>query len=382
MTLETARAIAELSEERGERASNPPHLGDVRIGESDVGVDVEYRPGDFDLERWVQLHERPFRDGEIDMSLFPADAEIGGPQSELRNLSDAASQDLGFSTDDLISVLTRALRLCTDSGHQFVGFSGSPFGPEFPDAAIDYLTFSDEHLTLKDLRPSATRHQRRRVWTSPLLKSGEQYFIHRDLVFEALIRWARYLSVGDWPVPRNVLQKTSPHLYRAVENRSRESGPSFEQYVARRLDETGLLHVSMKNGARVGTLNLSREIDAVVVDPVRRKLHVLEFKNTRSDQNARSLQSELEKFLGSYAEKLMRSVREVEAEKVAFVAKVYELRGVAQEEVVDPASWGVEAAFVFSSHSPIECLTAPQAFAGINADDVHELFRPEKQRVD
>jgi len=374
--LETARAIAELSERDTQQPSTTPHLGEVRLEPTKQGIEVEYRPGDFDLERWVELHDRPFSEAEIDWTLLPVGGEIGGEGSALQEISRASVQELGFSPNDLMDVLALAIRLCLDHGFEFMGFDGRPFGEQVSSAAVDYLTFSEDHVTLNDLRPSATRHQRRRVWTSPLIRTGDRYFLHRDLIFEASIRWARYLTVGDWPVPRNALRDTAPLLWRALEDRSQASGATFEKYVAQRLDETGLPHTSLKNNARIGATKLSREIDSVVVNTEQRTLHVLEFKNHRSDQNARSLQSDLAKFLGSYAEKLERSVKEIEAEKAATVAKVSELTGIPLDHVTDPTEWSVEAAFVFSSHSPIECLTTPRFFSGINADDVRELFGP------
>lgn len=94
------------------------------------------------------------------------------------------------------------------------------------------------------------------------------YYIIRDLAFGALQRWFRYLSQGDWPVPRNVLQKTAPNLYRALENRSTKTGDEFEEYVNSKLSEIGMPFARLNNRERVGGETLSREIDAVVVDAV------------------------------------------------------------------------------------------------------------------
>lgn len=382
-TLETLRSIAELAERAEQGSTTAPHLGHVTIAADRTGLRIAYEAGDFDLQRWLLLVERPISRGEIDLSLLgDLDQPAGWVAPGLEAISQAAAQDLGFSIDELLDTLTVLLRHCLDRRYEFLGFDGLPVGPTISRAAVDYLTFSDDDMSIESLRPSHTRHQHKRVWTSPLLKTGGRYYIFRDVVFEAVLRWARYLTQGDWPVPRNTLRETAPRLHRALEDRSRESGPLFERYVGSRLDETGLPWASLKNGARVGSVKLSREIDSVVIDAAQRKIHVLEFKNMSSDQNAKSLQNELKKFLGEYADKLDRSVREVELDKLAFVKRVSELNGSSSGDVGEAASWSVVAAFVFSSHSPIECLTAPQSFVGTDADRVKDLFAPPQEMVE
>lgn len=377
--LETFRSVAQLADRSQSGSAGVPHLGLVAVSVNDGGIELDYQPGDFDLSQWVRLVERPIGRAEIDLDLF--DSATRGADwisPDLEEISEAMVQDLGFSVNDLLNILTRLLRWCLHEQQEFLALElTAPWDSEIHIAALDYVTFSDEYLTLDDLRPSDTRHQRRRIWTSPLMKHGTRHYVFRDIVFEALNRWMRYLTQGDWPVPRNYLREDAPNLYRALEERSRASGPIFEDYVNSLLDDIGLPHTTLKKGARVGIVKLSREVDSVVVDQARRKIHVLEFKNMSSDQNAKSLQTELKKFLGEYAEKLKRSVKEVESDKLAFVKRVFELHNSApgSDRMIDDAdSWSVEAAFVFSSHSPIECLTRPQFFVGINADRIAELF--------
>jgi hypothetical protein len=380
--LESCRAVADLAERARPGSSDRPNLGSVSVQAYGLGVVVEYHPGDFDLERWVQLVERPIGRSEIELDIlanaFGAKKSVAG---DLQDVSNAARTDLGFSVEDVLKTLAVLLQLCLDREYEFLGFDEVPVGPDVSQAAVEYLTFSSGDMSLSDLRPSATRHQGKRIWTSPLLKVGTRYYIFRDLVFEAISRWTRYLTQGDWPVPRNVLSKTAPNLYHALGVRSRESGKVFERYVDARLDEIGLPRATLNNGARIGTVKLSREVDSIVVDTARRRIHVLEFKNMSSDQNAKSLQNELGKFLGEYSEKLRRTMREVELDKLAFVRRVLGAREAKSVELGEATSWSVEAAFVFSSHSPIECLTSPQFFTGVSADRVTELFVSQSDEV-
>lgn len=379
--FESLLSLAQLAERSQSGASDMPHLGAVAVAVNDDGVEYDYQPGEFDLMRWLQLVERPIGLAEIDFRLFDNGSLVEhGVSPDLEEVSRAMVEDLGFSVEDLLDVLSMLIRLCIEEGYEFLAFDdAAPWPTGVPQAAVDYLTFSDEYLTLENLRPSDTRHQCRRIWTSPLMKHRARHYIFRDIAFEALQRWVRYLTQGDWPVPRNQLRKDCPNLYRALENRSRASGPSFEDHVNSLLEETGLPHSTLRNKARVGAVRLSREIDSVVVDSASRRIHVLEFKNMSSDQNARSLQNELKKFLGEYAEKLKRSVEEVESDKLAFVKRILELDTSRSGSVPIPDnidSWSVEAAFVFNSHSPIECLTTNQFFTGVNADRIAELFVP------
>ncbi|WP_443416219.1 hypothetical protein [Brachybacterium tyrofermentans] len=377
--LETLRDVAQLAKRSKSGSAGMPHLGTVAVTLSDEGFEYDYQPGDFDLMRWLRLAERPIGRSEIDFGLFDNTTRGAGWVSpELKGISEAMVRDLGFSVNDLRDILTALLRLCLSERREFIVFEyAAPWDSAIPVAAVDFVTFSDEHLTLGDLRPSGTRHQRRRVWTSPLMKSGGRHYVLRDIVFESIMRWIRYLTQGDWPVPRNYLRKDAPNLYRALEERSRISGPIFEDYVNSLLDKTGLPRATLKKGAKVGIVTLSREIDSVVVDFANRRIHVLEFKNMSSDQNAKSLQSELKKFLGEYANKLKQSVDEVNSDKLAVVKRVVDLHGSTPDNggaTEDADSWSVEATFVFNSHSPIECLTAPQFFTGINADRIADLF--------
>lgn len=380
--LETLRTVAQLADRSQLDPSDMPHLGTVDVRGNDDGIEYDYQPGDFDLSHWVRLVERPIGRAEINLDLFDnASRGAEWTSGDLVEISGAMVQDLGFSVNDLLDTLTVLFRVCLREQREFVAFeSGASWGPEVSARAMDYLTFSDDFLTLGDLRPSDTRHQVRRIWTSPLMKRGTRYYVFRDIIFEAMNRWMRYLTQGDWPIPRNVLSVDCPNLHKALEKRSRNSGSIFEDYVSTILAETGLPHATLKNGARVGSVRLSREIDSVVVDPRRKKIHVLEFKNIRSDQNAMSLQIELKKFLGEYAGKLRRSMIEVEADKSAFIKRVFELDKNSNrtfDAIDDIEKWSVESAFVFNSHSPIECLTSPQFFSGINADHMTQLFALE-----
>lgn len=85
----------------------------------------------------------------------------------------------------------------------------------------------------------------------------------------------------------------------------------FEAQVADELGQLFTVRPNVKRGTRLGGWLTEREIDAICVDPARRRLWVVEAKDLAADFVARQIGRSIERFYGDdgYVPRLMRSVK-------------------------------------------------------------------------
>jgi len=139
--------------------------------------------------------------------------------------------------------------------------------------------------------------------------------------------------------------------------------------VASVLQHAGVAHetnvTSVQRGADART-HLSSEIDALVVDPSRRQVLVLEAKDLAFPFSARRIRSEIDKYSRQrgHFEKLTSKVENVRSH----LEEVLEMLGAAGP------GWSVRGIFVTRENSPAGCLEdAPFDF--VLLDDLPNLLR-------
>jgi hypothetical protein len=313
--LDAYRDIASLAPAPGK-----PAMGAVSVRKDGPWVHVNFEVQDFDFLGYQRMREHRILDSDpVDLDVYGG--FIDGVPPEFAELSDSMMTDLGFGLDDLISVLVAGIRINFHQEMQCCVVEAQHFRDEIlPQVsahaveAFDFLTFSSDYLDLEHLRPSGTRHQRRRLVTHPFLVHSGCVYLSRDLQFEAYNRWTTYLLNGDWPVPATPRKDMWPNLDAAITRRRDDRGTqAFEPFVEAELDASGLPWGSTSSAnATIGATRITGEVDAMVVDAAAGTLWVLEFKDVTSDQNVRSLQSELEYMLTKHGRQVERTAGEVE----------------------------------------------------------------------
>ena len=353
--------------------SGMPGMGRVSARKSGSALVVTYEPQQFDFLGYQQM-----RDGRT-LDTDPADTALieamkTGVPDELAGLSAGMIEDLGFGVGDLFDTLVSAIQFNLEKDAQFLALEVAPFRSYCATqsagrlAAFEYLTFSAEYLDINDLRPSATRHQKRRIVTHPFIVHEDLLVLDRDILFEALNRWLRYLLNGDWPAPARA-REDWPTLGAAITARRNARGiRSFEKFVEAELDRIGLPWGSTSGANRkIGRARITGEIDALVVDAKRGVLWVIEAKDITSDQNLRSLQTELLKMTTKYLPQVSRAVVDVESDPAAVAA--HAVRGWArrgtintdrlistQKDVDSVTDWEVRPLIVVRDRSAAEYL--------------------------
>lgn len=367
--MDVLRDLASLSRTNGRLA-----MGTLRVRKTGQLLEVDFRQEAFDLIGYQQLRTLRVRDNDpVDLEAILA-MTYGVPE-ELSDLSEAMVTDLGFELEDLLNVLVIGVRLNLKRQAQFLAVDVAHFqGELLPSvspralAAFEFLSFSSQFLSLTDLRPSGTRHQRRRVVTHPFLIRGGHLYLIRDIQFEALNRWLTYLLNGDWPVPPPARKKLWPKLDAAITRRRNARGTgAFEPFVESELDDIGLPWASTSGqGAQIASALITSEVDAIVVDPDAGLIWVLECKDVTSDQNLRSLQSELDHMLKMHGKQVTRTVAEVETDPSGVATHLVQswarrrgpdpaLQAVARK-VAGVSIWRVKAVLVVRDRSAAEFL--------------------------
>jgi len=333
MQVDAGRELAELS-----LGGKEPRMGRISIRKAGTSVLMAYHAEQFDFVGYQRMRESRLVDSDpLDNASLQAFA--GEIPDEFREISGGMVSDLGFGLDDLLDVISLGYRINVQQESQFVALDIEyfrSFGAVSPRtaAALDYLTFSSEHLTVGDLRPSSTRHQKRRIVTHPFIVHDDILVLNRELLFEALNRWWRYLVNGDWPVPART-REGWPTLNAAITARRNARGTeAFEPFVEAELDRIGLPW-GFTSGAnrKIGEALITGEIDALVVDAKSGVLWVVEAKDITSDQNLRSLQTELRNMTNHYLPQVTRSASQIQSDPRAVVK--HALQGWAQRGKVD-----------------------------------------------
>ena len=367
MQLDVGRDLASLASQ-----GKKPGMGRVSVHKTDGSLAMMYHPEQFDLVGYQAMRDSRILDSDpTDNARLQAFQD--GIPADFKDLSDAMISDLGFGVDDLLDVIVIGFRINLQQNAQFVAIDAEYFRSFAATsargrAALDFLTFSSDYLAASDLRPSSTRHQKRRIVTHPFIIHDKVLILEKELLFEALNRWWRYLLNGDWPVPSQV-RKQWPALDAAITARrdSRGTG-AFEPFVEAELDRLGLPWGFTSGGHRsIGQAQITGEIDALVVDARRSRLWVIEAKDLTSDQNLRSLQTELKNMIGSYLPQVSRSASEVESDPAAVAQHAVRVWGrtgkvdtedmlAAQRQVDEVTAWEVRPLMVVRDRSAAEFL--------------------------
>lgn len=350
-----------------------PGMGRVSARKTGRAFVIMYEPEQFDFFGYQRMRESRTLDAD------PADTALieafkSGVPEELTELSDGMVKDLGFGVGDLVDVLVLAQRLNHKHDAQFLALNAEQgrlmFATLSPRglAAFDFLTFSAEHVAVRDLRPSSTRHQRRRIVTHPFIVHDDVLVFSRDISFEAFNRWLRYLLNGDWPAPAGT-REAWPTLNAAITARRNARGTeAFEPFLEAELDRLGLPWGATGGANReIGRARITGEIDAFVVDAKCGVLWVIEAKDVTSDQNLRSLQTELKAMVKTYGPQVLRSTTEVKSDPGAVATHAvrgWARRGMvssdaiasAQREVDRVTEWEVRPLIVVRDRSAAEYL--------------------------
>lgn len=297
-----------------------PGMGRVSARKRGRAFMIMYEPEQFDFFGYQRMRESRTLDADPDDTALIEAFQSGVPE-QLTDLSDGMVEDLGFGVGDLVDVLVFAQRLNLEHDAQFLALNSEKGRLMFANmsprclAAFDYLTFSADYLAVGDLRPSSTRHQRRRIVTHPFIVHDDVLIFSRDILFEACNRWFRYLINGDWPAPVRT-RESWPTLNRAIIARRNARGTgAFEPFLEAELDQLGLPWGATAGANReIGRAHITGEIDALVVDAKSGVLWVIEAKDITSDQNLRSLQTELKAMVKTYEPQVSRSVTEVNSD--------------------------------------------------------------------
>jgi hypothetical protein len=369
LDLDGYRDIASLRPRKGW-----PAMGAVAVRKHRAVAAVDFETQDFDLAGYLRMAEQRILDEDpIDVATLESTAE--GTPVDFVDLSEAMMTDLGFGFHDLVSVIQAGLHLNLTQNAQSLMVDAHHYRQHtlghvsaHAHEAFDFLVFSADHLNLDDLRPTGTRYQRRRIVTHPFIIHSGIAHLNRDLQFEALNRWWMYLVHGDWPVPPNG-RGAWPNLAAALTRRRKSRGTeAFEPLVEAELDRLGLPWGSTsRSNVTIAGARITGEVDAMVVDASKQTLWVLECKDLTSDQNLRSLQSELERMLNKHGKQVERTTREVAADPQGvarhLVATWSQRRGLArpaaQQALADVAAvedWTIKAAMVVRDRSAAEFL--------------------------
>lgn len=348
-------------------------MGRVSVRKSGRSLVMAYEPEQFDFFEYQRMRENRILDADpADTALIEA-FQTGTP-GEFADLSDSMVQDLGFGVGDLVDVIVLAMRLNLKYDSEFLAINAEHLRSHFFTqshrllAAFEYLTFSAEHLDVSDLRPSSTRHQKRRIVTHPFIIHDDVLIINRYILFEALNRWFRYLHNGDWPAPASQ-RKNWTTLNAAITARRNARGTqAFEPFVEAELDQLGLPWCATSGANReIGRAHLTGEVDALVVDVRKRVVWVIEAKDVTSDQNLRSLQTELTTMVKKFWPQVSRTADEVASDPEAVATHVLRewsrRRKVSAKDAFSPQQdvkrvegWKVRPLIVVRDRSAAECL--------------------------
>jgi hypothetical protein len=260
-------------------------------GSSDGGGRVEAAVMDIDADE--ELTRRPF------MSM-----RSGAPRSVVK-VDDAMVAALGVSLDAITAVLAVASSWPTSTGpvwihkeHLVAEVSTWADVPvEQIEVAISLLRLTDDGLRGEGLRVAEKEQRRHRLATRPLIAQSDGTLLLLPRLVDLTRRiWLTYLSDARLPLPPADIP---PSIDQALMAWRSEPNIDFERLVEAAAAAAGLPHagnVDQKHGNRVG-LQLRSEIDLLVADPRRRRLYVVEAKDTTGAYSARSLRTRIQRFL-------------------------------------------------------------------------------------
>jgi hypothetical protein len=375
-----ALAIAELCLESGMR-SESVHLDlsrtSVTVTDSfEVNVDWSNEPIDVDLRGYWKLRGVATLPEAVPIGASDAhepDAEPEEPKPlldlmpELDGIDSALKDTVGFGLDALTGVLNVARQWEVTDAAPVGATTRSDFVEEATELAVGATADEYEHaldwLTLRgtDLAADAREHwetERRavRVTTRPFVECADSLYVLPWSAEMTLKIVANYLSDGRLPWPgRSLPDKVTQALNRYRQRRNRQLELDC-------VDALGSGQLVVRGGikpekaSKFGIGQLSGEIDAVCVDPLRSRIWVIEAKDPYTPFSPRQVRRLIQDFhqVGGYLDKLAAKVVDIERNASALASAL---------DVVEPdRSWEVielvvtrhpdPAAFAVSARAP------------------------------
>lgn len=348
-----------------------PYMGGISISQSLVSkkFNICYNPLFFDI-RNVQKNNNLIDADEEDIYRI---ANIRhGRHHDRENLSIAIYTYYHYDLQDFFNVLTELanyLRIIYDNNkifpenHIFIEMSYEGYIENFSNndkrrkRVLDYLIFSNEKMSIMELRPAGTRHQKFRIVTNPIIKVEDKVYLVGSHILNALHRWMQYIRIGDWPLPDSIRKNKYPLLNKELKKIRNYNGKViFEKKVENYLIEKSIIFGKFGDGARLGNCVLPGEVDGLILDPIERRIIILECKDIASDMNVLSMQAELLNFEFDYTPKIKEKIIQVEMDKIsvaeAIISYSKDKFDIQYQGPFVDDTWRVEGLFIVRDGSP------------------------------
>jgi hypothetical protein len=352
-------------------------LGNVNISKRRRNITIEYIPVRFDFIKYFNtFHNEPYRrfdSDNRDLNMYTRIIELPEYIKDLKEISLAMEEELGFGISELFNILSDSLRPLDVERVDYSSYLANPLISQYQSRgdkwlkAFKFLIFNSCDIGLNDIKVSKTRHQKKRLATHPFIIMDESIIFSRGLILSSQNRWAYYLLHGEFPVPPSVRKFKYPKLHKALEERRNSRGKEFEILCEKYLDDIGAVWGrTNKQGVKVGNTKFTGEIDALVFDKDNKVIWVLDFKDLFSDQNARSIFNDLDKII-KYFSQVERTASEV-FKDIPGVIKYFvgewckkhksksEYRSF-RDSYIEVQEWSIKTAVVVRNGSPGEFLS-------------------------
>lgn len=349
-----------------------PYMGGVSISQDIEGKNFKicYNPLHFSILEAQKGHDL-ILDTEVSDEIRIKKI-INQESHDREGLSVALLKEFNFSLFDLFSVFSDLIEYCKKSSRAKLNFPQNfalrkmeyvelidIFGldTERRERVIEYLVFSNEKMTIEDMRPSSTRHQKIRIFTNPILKIDGYVYIIGEHILHAWNRWAQYIRIGDWPMPEGKRRSSYPLLSSELTKIRGENGKlvlekKFEYF----LSQKSIIFGRFGDGSVIGECKLPGEVDGIILDSDNEKIIVVECKDIASDMNILSMQIELLNFENDFTEKLSKKVAQVEKDKISVSKAIISFSKDKYKNNYSGCAvndtWKVEGLFVVRDGSP------------------------------
>lgn len=372
-----ALAIAELCLESGMR-SESVHLDlsrtSVTVTDSfEVNVDWSNEPTDVDLRGYWKLRGIATLPEAVPIGASDAHEPEAEPEEpkplldlmpELDGIDSALKDTVGFGLDALAGVLNVARQWEVTDAAPLGATTRSDFVDEAAELAVGATADEYEHaldwLTLRgtDLAADAREHwetERRavRVTTRPFIECDDSLYVLPWSAEMTLKIVANYLSDGRLPWPgRTLPEKVTQALNRYRQRRNRQLELDC-------VDALGNGQLVVRGGIKPEKASkyeidqLSGEIDAVCVDPLRSRIWVIEAKDPYTPFSPRQVRRLIQDFhqVGGYLDKLAAKVVDIERNASALARSLdvvdpdrsWEAIGLVVTRHPDPAAFAISA---------------------------------------
>ena len=352
-------------------------LGNVNISKRRRNITIEYIPIRFDFIKYFNtFHNEPYRRFDRDnrdLNMYTRIIELPEYIKDLKEISLAMEEELGFGISELFNILSDSLRPLDVERVDYSSYLANPLISQYQSRgdkwikAFKFLIFNSCDIGLNDIKVSKTRHQKKRLVTHPFIIMDESIIFSRGLILSAQNRWAYYLLHGEFLIPPSVRKVKYPKLHKALEERRNARGKEFEILCEKYLDDIGAVWGrTNKQGVKVGNTKFTGEIDALVFDKDNKALWVLDFKDLFSDQNATSIFNDLDKVI-KYFSQVERTASEI-SKDIPSVIKYFvddwskkhksksEYRSF-RDSYIEVQEWSIKTAIVVRNGSPGEFLS-------------------------